>query len=59
METIKINAKVSCNNDKSNLTITLYLSEEDKQRLLVESLHGKDQPKGMFRVVVKDKGGKQ
>ena len=55
METIKTTAKVSCNNDKGNLTITLYLSEEDKQRLLVESLRGKDQPKGMFRVVVKDK----
>lgn len=57
MEKTEINAKVTCNKDKSNLTATLYLTQEDMEKLLVEK---GEQPKGMFGVVVKEiRGGNQ
>jgi len=50
MEITKTTAKCSCLNDKSKLKVVITLTEEEKQRLLVEN---GTQPSGMWEVVVK------
>jgi len=52
MEKQTINkADISCNEDKSNLTLTIWLTKEQRDLFLIER---GTQPKDMFKIEVKE-----